>query len=214
LPLQNTRHETTSSALTWVAYLLAIHPNFQSRLRAEIHAAIPSPSTLLDAADTYIAGLLESLSCLNAICNETLRLYPTVPSTARIAIRDTTVAGTPIRKGTLLLLEPWVINRSPELWGPDAATFNPDRWIDPDTGRANYMGSADTNYSFLTFLHGPRSCIGEKFARAELRALVATVCGSFEMSMADPNEKVIPAGTITVKPKNGMRLTWKSTGWQ
>jgi cytochrome P450 len=75
------------------------------------------------------------------------------------------------------------------------------------------MGGAESNYSFLTFLHGPRSCIGEKFARAELRALVAAFVGSFEMEMADPNEKVLPGGTITSKPVGGMKLRVKEVKW-
>lgn len=58
----------------------------------------------------------------------------------------------------------------------------------------------------MTFLHGPRSCIGEKFAKSELRALIAVFCGMFEMRMANPGEVPEPAGAITTKPKNGMRL--------
>jgi hypothetical protein len=53
-------------------------------------------------------------------------------------------------------------NTSKELWGADAAEFNPDRWLGP--GRTN-TGGADSNYSFLTFLHGP----GVASDRASLR---------------------------------------------
>ena len=74
-------------------------------------------------------------------------------------------------------------------------------------------GGAESNYSFLTFLHGPRSCIGEKFARAELRALMAAFVGSFEMALADPLEKVVVGGTITSKPVNGMRLKLQPVEW-
>jgi cytochrome P450 len=74
-------------------------------------------------------------------------------------------------------------------------------------------GGADSNYAFLTFLHGPRACIGERFARAELRALVATFVGSFEMEMADPHEEVVIGGTITIKPVNGMKLRLNPVKW-
>ncbi|KAF2281388.1 cytochrome P450 [Westerdykella ornata] len=205
-------HETTSSALTWAAYLLAINPSMQTRLRKELHDQIPDPRAL-SARGADVSALLESLPYLNAICNETLRLYPTIPSTARVAIRDTTINGQFVPKGTLCFIVPWATNRDPKLWGPDSEQFHPDRWIDPETGRANYMGGAGSNYSFLTFLHGPRSCIGEKFARAELRALVAALVGSFEFQMADPNEKVQVGGTITCKPVNGMRLRLKAVPW-
>lgn len=92
------------------------------------------------------------------------------------------------------------------MWGPGASEFDPGRWIEPKTGKPNQSGGASTNYAFLTFLHGPRSCIGQGFARAELRALVAAFVGAFDFTMADPDEEVIPAGVVTTKPKNGLKL--------
>lgn len=74
-------------------------------------------------------------------------------------------------------------------------------------------GGADSNYAFLTFLHGPRSCIGEKFARAELRALVAALVGGFEMRMAEPGKKVLNGGAITSKPVGGMNLRLEPVVW-
>jgi cytochrome P450 len=150
---------------------------------------------------------------LNGVCNEVLRLYPTIPITARVAIRDTTVAGHFIPNGTMLFVIPWAINRNPALWGPDSEDFVPERWIDKETGRATMNGGADSNYSFLTFLHGPRSCIGERFARAEMRSLVAAFVGSFEMEMAYPDEEVVVGGTITSKPVGGMKLKLKPVAW-
>jgi cytochrome P450 len=161
-----------------------------------------------------LAGLLETLPLLNAVCNETLRLYPTVPVTIRIATKETTIGDQVVPEGTRLYLAPWAINRLPQLWGDNAAEFCPERWIDPETGRANNSGGVSSNYSNLTFLHGPRSCIGEKFAKSELKALIAVFCGTFSMSMADPNEVPIPYGAITTKPKNGMNLRLRVLeGW-
>lgn len=110
------------------------------------------------------------------------------------------------------MLIPWAVNRNPRLWGPNSEEFVPERWID-QTGRATMSGGADSNYSFLTFLHGPRSCIGERFARAELRALLAALVGNFELQMADPNAEIVVGGTITSKPMNGMKLKLKPVNW-
>ena len=134
---------------------------------------------------------------LNGVCNEVLRLFPTIPVSARVAIRDSTIADQFIPNGTMLFVVPWAINRNPALWGPDSEDFVPERWIDKETGRATMNGGSDSNFAFLTFLHGPRSCIGERFARAELRALLAAFVGSFEMKLANPHEKVVVGGTIT-----------------
>ncbi|KAK3064046.1 hypothetical protein LTS18_010552 [Coniosporium uncinatum] len=199
-------HETTSSAFTWATHLLAIHPEIQKRLREEIQEKLPSnPWSEVD-----LTGLLEGLPLLNGVCNETLRLYPTVPITVRDTIRDTTLVGQPIPKGTQILLSPWAINRSPHLWGDEAQVFKPERWINPETGGPNKTGGATSNYDQLTFLHGPRSCIGQGFAMAELRCLVAAFVGAFELEMARPNEPVIPAGVVTTKPASGMWLKLKT----
>lgn len=205
------RHETTSSALAWATHLLSTHPKVQDRLRKEIHEKIPDRKVLSDSSFD-IATLLESLPYLNAVCNEVLRLFPTIPVSARVASRDTTVCGCFIPEGTLLHVVPWATNRDPALWGPDSEKFIPERWID-ESGRTTMNGGADSNYSFLTFLHGPRSCIGERFARAEMRALVAAFVGEFKMQMANPAEKVQAGGTITSKPVGGMRLKLEPVLW-
>jgi cytochrome P450 len=207
------RHETTSSAFTWATHLLAIHPEFQKRVRDEVRHALPSPSTALDPR-IDVASILESLPLLNAVSNEVLRLYPTVPTTSRVAIRDSTIGDQFIPTGTRIYISPWAINRSLKMWGPDAERFTPERWIDTETGKPNPTGGVTNNYSNMTFLHGPRSCIGEKFAKGELRALIAVFVGSFDFVMADPNEIPVSAGAITSKPMNGMRLRLKVLdGW-
>jgi cytochrome P450 len=91
------------------------------------------------------------------------------------------------------------------LWGDTVSDFVPERWINAYVGRANNIGSVRTHYSNLTSLHGPRSCIGigEKFAKSELKALMAVFVGTFQMEIADPNEVVTPAGAITTKPRMG-----------
>ena len=124
------QHETTASALTWACYLLTLHPEIQERLREEIRAQIPSADSPITWSD------LESLPLLNGVCQEVLRLFPTVPATIRESIRDTTVAGTFIPKGTRIVLVPYAINRSPEFWGSTGDEFLPERWIDtdPNTG--------------------------------------------------------------------------------
>ncbi|KIY02304.1 uncharacterized protein Z520_02442 [Fonsecaea multimorphosa CBS 102226] len=202
-------HETTSSSFTWVTYLLALHPDIQSRLRAEIQAAIPNGFSPTNSEDTSIASVLESLPLLNGVCSESLRVLPAVPVTMRTTKRDTTVIGHLVAAGTRFIMSPWAVNNDPELWGPDAHEFKPERWIDLETGKPNQTGGASTNYATLTFLHGQRSCIGQNFARAELRAMVAAFAGAFEWALLNPNEKVVPAGVITSKPRDGLKVTLK-----
>ncbi|KAK5043608.1 hypothetical protein LTR84_011368 [Exophiala bonariae] len=201
-------HETTSSAFTWMTYLLAIHPDIQARLRAEIYDAIPRD--IFDRPDSEMAAILESLPLLNGVCNETLRIYPTVPVVTRVSKNHNTILGQEIRPGTLVVMVPWAVNNDPGIWGPEASSFIPERWVDRTTGKPNHTGGADTNYAVMTFLHGPRSCIGQNFAKAELRCLAAAFVGAFEFEMMDKSEEVVPAGIITTKPRDGLKLKLKS----
>ncbi|CAJ0546993.1 Ff.00g016200.m01.CDS01 [Fusarium sp. VM40] len=198
-------HETTASALTWACYLLTKNPEIQAKVREEVKNAIPED---LESNMADLAGILEQLPYLNGVMHETFRLYPTVPMTMRQAIRDTRIGDQFIPEGTDIIVSIWYINRSPVIWGPDAAEFRPERWITSD-GKPNQNGGANSNYNFLTFLHGPRSCIGQGFAKAEMRCLMATMVRSFEWTLAMDDGLVMPRGVITIKPENGMYLNLK-----
>lgn len=199
------RHETTASALTWAAFLLAKHPDMQEKLRDEITQTLgANPQAGDPPAD--LAGLLKQMPLLNGVMHETLRLYPTVPVTMRQALRDTRLGGQVIPKDTEMVISIWQINRSPEIWGPDAGEFRPERWINADDGKPNRHGGARSNYDFLTFLQGPRSCIGQEFAKAEMRCLLAALVASFSWELAMDEADVVPRGVITIKPERGMYL--------
>ncbi|KAF2009604.1 cytochrome P450 [Aaosphaeria arxii CBS 175.79] len=200
-------HETTASAMTWATYLLCKHPEVQRKLRAEIRASLPS----ITSSDPITSTTIDKLPYLNAVLNETMRVFPPVPLTLRETLSDTTIQGSFIPAGTSIIICPWAINTSKALWGDDARDFNPDRWL--GQGRAN-TGGADSNYAITTFLHGPRSCIGKDFAKAEFACLVAAMIGRFEIELEDPGRKLEIQGGITAKPKGGLnvRLT-EVEGW-
>ena len=201
-------HETTASAVVWAIYMLCLHPEVQTRLRAEVHEHLASPDVDVCSAD------IDHMLYLNAVCNETLRYFTPVPSTFRQATCDTTILGHPVRAGTRIMISPWATNRSVELWGPDAGRFNPDRWLpyyDGDHGGPT--GHASNRYAFLTFLHGPRSCMGAGFARAEMACLLAAWVGRFEFGLRYPEEmdekKMEIKGGITARPTNGLHVKVK-----
>ncbi|KAF2970987.1 hypothetical protein GQX73_g2546 [Xylaria multiplex] len=192
-------HETTSSSLSWASYLLAKHPHIQEAVRREVQQGSP------DSLNEDLASTLERMPLLNGVINETLRLYPTVPLTIRQARCDTTLGNHRIPSGSSILVSPWMINRSPKFWGDDSTEFRPARWISED-GKPNQTGGASSNYHFITFLHGPRSCIGQGFARAELRCLLAALLLSFKWELAMPEADVVARGAVTIKPANGMHI--------
>ena len=204
-------HETTSSTLSWCLFLLAQHPEVQSQLRAEVRAALPSPDTV--ATSNITAPAIDALPLLNAVCQETLRLYPTVPVTTREVVKETRLGNYVLPIGTHVYVIPWAINKCTQFWGVDAMSFKPSRWIDPD-GTLNNAGGATSNYSIMTFLHGPRSCIGQNFAISELKCLLAAFVGRYEFELTRDLSTYYPAGIVTTKPANGMWLRLREVpGW-
>ncbi|EXJ53876.1 hypothetical protein A1O7_09212 [Cladophialophora yegresii CBS 114405] len=191
-------HETTASAFQWAVYQLCRSKDIQTRLRAEVHEHIQSFDTTEITAD-----IIDNMPYLHAVCQETLRLWAPVPLTLRDAAHDTTLLGHFVPQGTKIILSPWAVNHNTALWGADAGEFNPDRWTAP--GQAN-AGGAVSNYAFLTFLHGPRSCIGAKFAVAEFACLLAAFVGSWEFELVDPEKEIEVKGGVTARPKGGVHV--------
>ncbi|KAL8949349.1 MAG: hypothetical protein Q9222_004535 [Ikaeria aurantiellina] len=201
-------HETTATAMIWAVYALCCKPQYQTRLREEIRANLPS---IEDPSASITAEAFDRLPFLHAVCNEVLRLHPPVTITLRQASKDTSISGQHIPKGVPIILCPTATNRSKQLWGADALEFKPERWLAP--GQAN-SGGATSNYALLTFLHGPRSCIGQAFAKAEFAVLLAGLFGRFEMQLEDPEREIKITTGITARPKEGMRVRMRAVdGW-
>lgn len=200
-------HETTATTMTWAVYQLCRYPAMQDRLRQEVRANLPS----IDSDSTINAEMLDKCHYLHAVCNEILRLNAPVPLTMRETRSPQHILGHYVPKGTHIVLSAWGVNTAVSQWGPDASEFNPDRWM--GTGKAK-SGGADSNYSLLTFLHGPRSCIGQSFAKAEFASLLAALVGRFEMELQDKEKEIVIQGGITSKPKGGMPVKLKALdGW-
>ncbi|KAK0618295.1 cytochrome P450 [Bombardia bombarda] len=210
-------HETTASAMTWATYLLARHPDVQTRLRAEIRAHLPSPA----GGDAAVVSSLDidHMPYLNAVCNEVLRYFSPVPLTLRTTACDTSINGQFVPKGTSVVLAPWAVNKSESMWGPDALEFNPDRWMAKFAGDKDAAsGGAKSNFAFLTFLHGPRSCIGQGFAKAEFACLLAAWAGRFEFELNDKEEldetKIKIEDGVTARPAKGLFVKTRVVeGW-
>jgi cytochrome P450 len=211
-------HETTASSLIWATYFMAKYPAMQERLRKEIRDNLPSADSETEVTSTTI----DSMPYLNAVCSEVLRINSPVAQTVRVANHDVTVQGQFIPKETLLVLVPWATNTDPSHWGADAAEFKPERWLSPEQGGTSATnaasGGAGNNYAFMTFLHGPHSCIGGAFAKSELMCLVAAWIGRFSFELRDKellderNIKINPS--VVAKPEGGMYMKVQAVeGW-
>lgn len=199
-------HITTSITMDWTMYELGMRPELQQQLRSEIRSRLPGGMTE-DINNTDI----ESLPLLNAICSETLRFYPALPFTTRVAVNDTFILGTRVPKGTTVAWCADAVNRDKNLWGPDGDIWNHERWLGP--GKAT-TGGAKNNFSFLTFAAGPKNCIGQAWARAELACLVAAMVGRFEIRLANPESAAHVDPVTALMSKEGVYVSLRTIpGW-
>ena len=192
-------HHTSQSSLTSTIVLLCQHPDVQDRLRAGITQLLSAASPEGGKWNDAIIADLVQLPYLQAICHEALRLFPPVPTIRRRTSSSTTLLGYTIPKDTLVIMSPWIVHRDPLHWGPDADEFRPTRWLDdnddnhdddkvgpPESAsiQLKARGGAMGKYSFMTFAHGPRNCIGQVFANAELAVSVAALVSSFGLRLS------------------------------
>ncbi|KAF7331474.1 Cytochrome P450 [Mycena kentingensis (nom. inval.)] len=194
-------HETSSTAVSWALFELAQHPEMQTRLRAEL-LAVP--------VDEPSAETLNSLKYLDFVVRETLRLHSPVRSTSRVAMRDDVVPlaepftdatgkrhdSLIITKGEYVFIPILTMNRAERLWGEDAKRFMPDRWEHTPVATAGIPGVWDHS---LTFLGGPRGCIGYRFALDEIKAILFTLVRAFVFELGVPASDIGEKSTPIVK---------------
>ncbi|RGB33516.1 cytochrome P450 [Rhizophagus diaphanus] len=186
-------HETTSVAIGWALYFLSKNIEVQNTLRNELLEAFPDK----DFIPTF--DQINSLEFLNCVVKETLRVNPAVPMTIRTTKKDDVISGYMIPRGTPIFLFMNTIHRLPSIWGSDASTFKPSRWLDPN------ITSIQTNYTYIPFLTGPRSCIGNKLALNEFKVMLAILIRNFKFTEIDGFE-VKSKLAISLRPDPTIKL--------
>ncbi|PVH63752.1 hypothetical protein PAHAL_2G098100 [Panicum hallii] len=157
---------TLSSAYTieWAMSLLLNHPEVMKKARDELDACAGKPERLIEAAD------LPNLPYLRCIILETLRLYPVVPLLVpRESSADCTVSGFHVPRGTMLLVNTFVINRDPGTWD-EPETFLPERFED---GRSEGKMA-------ISFGLGRRRCPAEKLGMQMVGLALGTMVQCFD----------------------------------
>jgi cytochrome P450 len=172
-------HETTAITLFWMLWLLASAPGEQARVADEAIQAGPTerPTDLPRA---------------RAMVDETLRLYPPAFTLVRQALAPDVAAGTPIRRGMVVMIAPWVLHRHRALWSsPDA--FDPNRFAPG--------APPPPRFAYMPFGAGPRVCVGAQFALAEATLVAARLLTAYRVTLAEPNQRPpVPAAIVTTQP--------------
>ncbi|CVL13355.1 cytochrome P450 [Fusarium proliferatum] len=163
--------ETTATLLSGATYLLLTNPPILETLKQEIR------SSFTDEADINLQNTAP-LTYLNAVLEESLRMYPPVPSTfpRQTPLSGEVICGQFVKGGTSVGIHQWATFRSAENFH-DPDVFHPERWLgDP-------RFAADQKDAFQPFSHGPRNCLGKNLAYAEMRLILTRLLWNFDLEL-------------------------------
>ncbi|KAG8526000.1 uncharacterized protein KY384_000762 [Bacidia gigantensis] len=193
-------HDTTSSTMASATVMLSRPENrhIQEKVCAEIRKNLPPLSNPILASAIEI----ENLPYLNAVRDETLRLFPPFSWFFRRTAVDTIICGHRVPKDVDVILCPWGLHRSTESWGPDAEEFKPERWLNDPSGR----GGAKDASCLATFGGGPRTCIAERFARNEISTLMAGIFGRFKVEQVEGGSESPLSHQLTLTRVGGVKV--------
>ena len=183
-------YDTTSAAAAWAVHELLANSGEWGRAAAEVAEVV---------GDERLRGdHLPRLHHLEAVINETLRLWPPGFVSARKAVDAFDFAGYRIPAGSIVLYSPYVTHRLAEHW-PEPDRFRPDRWRD----------AQPTPYSFVPFGGGYRRCMGFAFATQELKVLLVQLLRRVELTR-EPSP-VRASGTAALHPRDGVPVRVERT---
>ncbi|EPS98029.1 hypothetical protein FOMPIDRAFT_1024830 [Fomitopsis schrenkii] len=192
----------TSFGTAYGLFALAQAQDVQQKLRDELLGVQTEETTMNE---------LNALPYLDAVVREILRVHAPVRATGRIAAKDNIIPlSIPITdrygwthdhykidKGTDVTIPIQSLNIEKALWGDDAAEFKPERWQNSPEA---VQGIPGVWGNMLTFLGGPRACIGYRFVLVEMKAFLFTLIREFVFELAIPAEDIIKKSAIVQRP--------------
>ncbi|KAK7275904.1 hypothetical protein RIF29_17030 [Crotalaria pallida] len=133
------------------------------------------------------------------VIQEVLRLYPPGVFVAREAYEDVQIGNLHVPKGVNIWTLVPTLHRDPEIWGPDANKFKPERFKDGVSKACKFP------QSYAPFGLGARLCVGKNLGMMELKIVLALIISKFNLSLS-PCYKHSPAFKILVEPEHGVQL--------
>ena len=179
-------HETTATSLAWALYWIHHTPEVREKLLQEL-------DSLGEKADP---NTIFRLPYLNAVCSETLRLYPVAMLTlTRLVKSPLEISSYQFEPGTLVIPSIYLTHHREDLY-PNAKQFKPERFLERQFAP----------YEYLPFGGGNRRCIGMAFALFEMKLVLATVLSQWQMELADSKPVQPVRKGLLLGPAQGVRM--------
>lgn len=165
--------DTTAISLSAIVYNLLKHPKTYNRLKEEIIEAanqgkISDPISFKEA---------QELPYLQAVIKEALRLHSAtgLPLARVVPKGGAMLAGKHFPEGATVGINSWVAHRNTSVFGADADTWRPERWLD-----GNDATVAEMDRYFLAFGLGSRTCLGKNLSMLEMSKLIPQLLRTFD----------------------------------
>ena len=183
-------HETSAATLTWWSWCMAAHPAAQAAARAEVDAVLQGRAPT--AAD------LPRLTFLHQTLQETLRLYPAAPVLmTRRSTAPLTLDGWQLPAGTLFAI-PLPAMQHDARWFDDPLAFKPERFAPGE--------AAAPRGAFMPFGSGPRVCLGQHLALAEMTVVTAMLLQRCTLNVPEGMAPPAPLFNISLRPATPLLL--------
>ncbi|KAL0447035.1 UNVERIFIED_CONTAM: cytochrome [Sesamum latifolium] len=213
--------DTTATTLAWAIYMIMTHKDIADKLYSELKrfeedraeeegiSLIKYHKENLESFNQkamQFAGLLSydsigKLYYLHAVITETLRLYPAVPQDPKGILQDDVLPdGTKVKAGGMVTYVPYAMGRMEYNWGPDAASFNPERWL------KDGIFQNSSPFKFTAFQAGPRICLGKDSAYLQMKMALAILCRFYEFKLV-PGHIVAYRMMTILSMAHGLKLT-------
>ncbi|KAK7264237.1 hypothetical protein RJT34_31843 [Clitoria ternatea] len=162
--------ETVASVIEWTIAELMKSPMDLQKVQQEL-------TDVVGLGRRFNESDLDKLPYLKCVVKETLRLHPPIPLLLHESAEDSVLEGYSVPKGTRVWINAWAIGRDPGSWAePD--TFNPSRFLNDDM--PDFKGS---NFEFIPFGSGRRSCPGMQFGLYGVEITVAHLLHCFKWEL-------------------------------
>jgi cytochrome P450 len=172
-------HDTSTITAAMIAYYLAVHPEWQERLREESVAVGRGTITHED---------FDALPSLELVFRETLRMNAPVGIVARRTVHDVELDGYFIPADAQLTLGIFATQRM-EPWWRDPDRFDPERFS-PERREDH-----SHKHAWIPFGSGVHKCIGLHFGTMEVKAILHAMLLRFRWSVPAGYEPPMDYGT-------------------
>ncbi|MBD1900003.1 cytochrome P450 [Trichocoleus sp. DQ-A3] len=179
-------HETTASAIAWALYWIHQQPEVQDKLLKELDSV----------GDVSDVSAISKLPYLNAVCSETLRIYPVALFTfGRIARSPVQLMGYQFDAGTPLAACIYLVHHREDIY-PQANSFKPERFLERQF----------SPYEYLPFGGSNRRCIGMAFALFEMKLVLAKMLSRYQLALTDQRPVKPVRRGVTLAPPATMQM--------